>query len=338
MKITNHNYNNFDFIRFMASVLVIESHSTQLTGIGISYVKLLTKSVSLGNLCVDVFFMVSGYLILASYLRISNTRNYLIARALRIYPGLIIAVLITSLVIVPFIIPTTLEDYYKDHSTWLYLLNAIMPLSEMISNINGFNTGTHNIYSPVVNGALWTIGWEIKCYFLIIILSLVQLLRHRLVILISTIALLLLYNFYYNIDAFRFYSLFMTGMCFYLFRDKIAFNNKLLTILSVSSLIISCYFGVIFDVIFAISGGYLLFSFAFNPKVKLNNFGKYGDFSYGIYLYGFFIQQILIILNNGKMDNVLNFILALPIAILCGILSYYLIEKPCIRLKTRFIH
>lgn len=337
MKKVQHNHNNFDFIRFLAAVLVIESHATQLTGIGVSYTKLFTHSVSLGNLCVDVFFMVSGYLILSSYLRLSNLKQYLISRILRIYPALIVAVLITALIIVPFFTSTSLTNYYSDPTTWRYLLNAIMPFHEMIDGINGFNTGTNNIYASMVNGALWTIGWEVKCYLLIIILAMSKLLRYKFIILAISMSLIIKYNFDGDVDACRFYGFFMLGMGFYLFREQIIFNHKLTLAISIISLITASYFNTCFLIVWAISGGYLLFSFAFNNNIKLNNFGKFGDFSYGIYLYGFVIQQILIVLNHGKMDNVVNFIIAFPIAILCGVLSYKFIEKPCMNLKRKLI-
>lgn len=84
-------------------------------------------------------------------------------------------------------------------------------------------------------------------------------------------------------------------------------------------------------------GAYLLFSFAFSKTIRLYNFGKYGDFSYGIYLYGFLIQQLVIRAFHGQMSNTLNYMILLPIAILCGVLSYKLVEKPCMDLKKKFL-
>lgn len=75
--------------------------------------------------------------------------------------------------------------------------------------------------------------------------------------------------------------------------------------------------------------------FVFSDKVKLYGFGKHGDFSYGIYLYGFLVQQLVILAFHGQMSNTLNYVITLPIAIVCGVLSYKLIEYPCMQLKNK---
>lgn len=76
-----------------------------------------------------------------------------------------------------------------------------------------------------------------------------------------------------------------------------------------------------------------MFYFAFSKNINLNNFGKFGDFSYGIYIYGFLIQQLVIMAFGGKISNTLNYIISLPITICIGFISYHLIEKRFMNLK-----
>lgn len=79
----------------------------------------------------------------------------------------------------------------------------------------------------------------------------------------------------------------------------------------------------------------ILFTLAFAPWLPLHKFGRYGDFSYGTYLYAFPIQQLLVEYLQPKLNGLLLFLLAAPWAILCGVLSWHLIEKWFMRLKTR---
>ena len=65
---TNHRDNNFDFLRFIAALLVIITHSVTLTGAGIHPLKSFSNGqIRVGDLAVDVFFTMSGFLITASY-------------------------------------------------------------------------------------------------------------------------------------------------------------------------------------------------------------------------------------------------------------------------------
>lgn len=86
-----------------------------------------------------------------------------------------------------------------------------------------------------------------------------------------------------------------------------------------------------------LSLSYLLFWFAFNQNINFSRFAKFGDPSYGIYIYGFLIQQVVIMCFNGQMSSQLNTIIALPIACLFGYASYHLIEKHFLKLKTYII-
>ncbi|MCF6766090.1 hypothetical protein L3V82_09915 [Thiotrichales bacterium 19S3-7] len=134
---------------------------------------------------------------------------------------------------------------------------------------------------------------------------------------------------------FRFSSMFLAGMIFYYYKDVIIYHFSYF-IISILLIIISAYSGVGLKLLFPILGAYCIFYLAFAPSLKfLNSFGKYGDFSYGIYIYGAFIQQIVIWLFDGNMNFMLNILICMPLAIVCGFLSWHLIEKRFLSLKNK---
>jgi peptidoglycan/LPS O-acetylase OafA/YrhL len=69
----------------------------------------------------------------------------------------------------------------------------------------------------------------------------------------------------------------------------------------------------------------------------INNFGKYGDFSYGMYLWAFPVSQILICFWQDKF-NVFTYIVSVFfITLFIAVLSFKFIEKPALKLKNKKI-
>ena len=73
---------------------------------------------------------------------------------------------------------------------------------------------------------------------------------------------------------------------------------------------------------------------ALNPCLRLNNFAKHGDFSYGAYLFAFPVQQLMVQRSGGGMEPMDNFIISLPIILFCAIISWHVIEKRALSLKN----
>lgn len=336
-KITiNHRVNNFDFLRFVAASLVIISHSSALTGRGTEPFSWLTKGQStLGSLAVDVFFIISGYLICASYVKTHNIFKYFYARILRIFPALIVVLFIATYLVGAWATSLPLKDYLK--SVYLHPVQSSLP--DVVFSSGRFGTA--------VNGSLWTLKYEFIFYIMVAILGFLKLLRRE-IILGLFISALLVHQFQSNIfpntykatflpsinqeQFIRLITQFLSGMIFYLYKDNITYSYKYFMI-CFFAFIFSCYYGVGYKLLFPFLGAYLIFYLAYCPKIQLQNFSKYGDFSYGIYIYGFMIQQVIIKMFSGNMSNTLNWIISLPIAILCGVMSWHLVEKRFLALK-----
>lgn len=350
-----HNNNNFDFLRFIAAVAVIVYHSCAVTGNGPLYFYILTKGqLALGDLSVYVFFMISGYLIVGSYLRLNNVFKYLLLRSLRIFPALIVVILLTVFLIGPIITKVPLNTYFHTPLTYTYLKNIF--LYPMQYALTGFDTKASSSQDLAINGSLWTLSYEFTCYLTIALFGVFRLLNKYTIILLFVLSLFLklafipvfhpgehiwLHVWLWKITEFahlslesisKFFCYFYAGSLFYIYKDKIVYSYKY-ALIAAFIIFVCCVAGHELDLILPLFGTYLVFYIAFNEKIKLHNFGKYGDFSYGIYIYGFLIQQLVVLAFHGKMDNTINYLISIPIAIICGILSYHLIEKPCINLK-----
>ena len=189
-KITlKHNENNLDFLRFIAASLVIISHSSALAGSGVEPFYWLTKQQgTLGELCVGVFFIISGYLICASYIKTQNVFKYFYARALRIFPGLVIVLLVAVFIVGPCFTNLKLKDYFNNPATFTYL--RTVDLYQIQFSLPGvmFSSGKSG---TSVNGSLWTLSYEFTCYIMVAILGLARVLKKELVLGLFIGALLL---------------------------------------------------------------------------------------------------------------------------------------------------
>ncbi|WP_261806926.1 acyltransferase family protein [Lapidilactobacillus luobeiensis] len=327
--------NNFDIIRFFAAVLVIWFHSFPLTGRGNQYefISSITKmETTAGEVGVMIFFIISGFLITMSFDHSKSLGRFLKARVLRIMPAYIVVILLSIFVLGPLLTTLPLKEYFTHPLTKQYFLN--LSLKSMHYNLPG--VFANNIYPNAINGSIWTLWFEFVSYLMVAFLGVTKLLRKETSIGIYLLCLFLLLikfpGFYYYIYFGLFFS---AGMIFYQWRDKIILNGKL-ALLAILILIAGVQFNQFIPAA-SIGGSYLIFYLALGPVHKFSNFTKYGDLSYGMYIYSFVIQQLLMSLFNNHLNQLENFLLALPISMIFAFLSWHLIEKRCIQLKNKVI-
>jgi peptidoglycan/LPS O-acetylase OafA/YrhL len=326
----SHKRNNLDFIRFIAASLVLFSHAYPLTtgNNGSEPFAILSKGVmTYGELAVSIFFVISGFLITQSYDRSKNPIKYFKARSLRIFPGLIMVVLLSIFLLGPILTELSLKDYFTNRETYDYVKTITMYWLQF--DLPGvFPT---NIWPGAVNGSLWTLWYEFFFYIVVAILGMTRLLDKRIVLLgfILSTALYFLGRGAFYTDLFRYFS---AGMVLYLFRKEIKLNGWA-ALLSLIILLITLKLGYI-EYSFPIVGSYLIFYLAFASNLKLHNFGKYGDFSYGIYIYAFPVQQIVTQIFNNQLTPFENFLYSFPVTLMFAILSWNLVEKQALKFKN----
>lgn len=333
----NSRNNNFDFLRFLAAYIVMYSHSFQLTGLFnkeplINFTK---GYLYFGGLSVTIFFIISGFLITSSYHRSKSLKQYLMARVLRIYPALIGVVFITVFLFGPFLTAGSFWHYFSDRDTYFYLINSLS--FKMFYTLPGmFSKNPLN----VINGPFWSLPYELSCYCLVALVGLVISKKYNYAFGILCIAIL----FYscIGIDAWKniieFSVFFACGAALYLLRSKIVLNH-FVAFLCFAFLICILHTGInkhLKDLSLIITLPYILIDIVF-IKCSLNKFSKYGDFSYGIYIWGWLVQQIVFQLLPISRNPFPNFIISSMLTLIIAMLSWHLLEKKFLRFKSKFI-
>lgn len=147
--------NLFDLMRLVAALMVIVGHTWPLTGTaGVP----TFAGIRLHHLGVYIFFVISGYLLATSWERSPEAAPFLMRRCLRIFPALTVTVLLTVLVIGPLNTSHPLPEYWTSGQTWQYLWNITLIAQYPLPGV------FENNPEPVVNGSLWSLGVEFCCY------------------------------------------------------------------------------------------------------------------------------------------------------------------------------
>ena len=162
--------NAFGFLRLFFASLVIVSHTPELVD-GDRHrepLEMATGIMSLGDLAVDGFFIISGYLIVGSYLKRPEIIDYFLRRVARIFPAFIVASLLCVLIVAP-IAGASLTDLRA--SAGFSLVRPLLLQEPWVANTFADNANTQ------LNGPMWTIAYEFRCYLLVIVLGLCGALR-----------------------------------------------------------------------------------------------------------------------------------------------------------------
>ncbi|QTN99310.1 acyltransferase [Brucella sp. 458] len=326
--------NNFLLIRLLAASLVIYGHAFAFSATDGTkeFFSHFLGYMYAGDVGVNIFFVVSGFLVTASFCHRQNLQEFAIARLVRIYPALIVFLGVVSLVFGPLFTNLSPVDYFSDKSFRSFIFYGLT-LRKYFGELPVEFSGSG--YPNIVAGVLWTIVIEVRLYILIGILGVVGILRNRLLATVAlfTLALvpvvyglnrLLIYS---NPDNARLTILFCVGALLYVNRNSVPLHPIFL-----AALIIATSFsdGPIYFYLFTTSLIYGLFCLAFAPKIKLPIWLH--DYSYGIYLYGWIVQQ-LVHYYLPEMRAYAVFVISLPLATVCAALSWFLVEKPCLALK-----
>jgi peptidoglycan/LPS O-acetylase OafA/YrhL len=330
--------NNFTLIRIVLAWSVLYGHSyavQKTTGFQDPLNFVFQGSVWIGALAVNGFFAISGYLVAASFVK-RGIVDYTISRILRIFPALTVCVFASVFILGPLFTKLSLAEYFSSEQTYRYLTNALAYFKTQWYLPGMFSDNS----LTAVNGSLWTLAVEVRCYIILGVLGVFGLLKDRTIANFAISALLLFGVFFFvdipmlgiNEKWARPASYFLIGVFFFINRDKVILDFRLALFALI--LAYSSFGKEWFTWVFPVAYVYLIFYTAYATKF-INTDGKLGDISYGVYIYAWPAQQIVVSL-FPNFTPYLNTVLASLIVIPTAYLSWHYLEKPMLMLKPRF--
>lgn len=335
--------NNFNLVRFIASMMVLFSHSYVIvTGSKHSEPLRDSLNMTLGSIAVDIFFISSGFLIYNSFQRRKSLLSFAWARIVRIYPALFFCVLFTVFVLG--MIATNLKpaDYLSNNQVYLYSIKNILLIAGVEYQLPKvfLETPLNNI----VNGSLWTLPYELFMYLLLALFLLsLQLICNVYkninisLYLLSAVIVLASVNIYIHLTPNLSSSLIKLTFFFFCGAAYCAYSNRVKLslayfIFSIFIIIITSFYKNIFVFTYFIFLPYIIFYLAYVPSGFIRNFNKLGDYSYGLYLYAFPIQQF-IVFSVPNITIPLMVIYSFICTLIIAIFSWYFIESRALKMK-----
>ena len=329
--------NNTPLLRLLAATLVIAFHSCALTNRwGDDPLYRMTNDTNMGALGVNVFFVLSGFLITQSWLRRPRLPVYFAARVLRIYPALIAAVAF-SIFLGGLSSALPWDRFLADPMTRAFALNAFgwriaFPLPGAFPS-NPFPGG--------VNGSLWTLPVELRLYVGVAILGFCGILARRNVYALALPALIVLFAakpewlpLPTEIKAvFELTLLFALGSFAYVWRERIP-----LSLAAVAAALVLYLWnpgGWVRGLGVTLITTYTVLVLAYHPRIQAPRFNRSGDYSYGLYVYAFPIQQT-IMFHAPRLTTVELLIPAFLATLAVAAVSWHFLEQPVLGLKSRF--
>lgn len=323
--------NNFHLLRLLAALAVIYGHAYPIVGAsgGDIYLQLVGNKF-IGGVAVDVFFVISGLLI-ASSLERGSLFRYAWARVLRIFPALVVCTALCAFVLGPML--TTSGNYFGDVQAWRYFVN------------NASNWRTEYFLPGVfashpdkaVNGSLWSLPVEFRLYGLFLLFGALGLMRQSryAAVAISLVLcglaafprypLLQQYQNWLEVSAF-----FLAGGFAWVYRDSLRLS--IWGVVAVLSACVATHGASGFSTAYSMALAYCVLYLAYVPRLPQIR-GR--DISYGVYLYGWPSQQLLVHWLPG-MHPLGNAALGMLLACALGLASWEWVERPALKFKDRF--
>jgi peptidoglycan/LPS O-acetylase OafA/YrhL len=339
LEITGGRPSGFDYLRIALACSVIVTHSVGITYGNDFAVKFFSIPGvhALSMIILPMFFSLSGFLVAGSAARARSLIGFLGLRAIRIYPALMVEVTLSAFILGPFFTNLPLGQYFTDPVFFRYLVNVTGHISFYLPGVFHLNP------SPdLVNYQLWTVPFELYCYASISVLMLIGATKRPTLFLILSCALTavafarhlhshwqdpFIPDFAGHISGSLLVCSFLFGVSAFLFADKLPWSKSwgiLSAILTI--VLLSIPLG---EYLAVITAAYLtVYLGLMNPEKR--GILRGADYSYGVYLYGWPVQQALVAAFPWSRIWWVNMILALILSGAFAALSWHFIEKPAL--------
>lgn len=340
--------NNYNVLRMTGAAAVMYGHMFAL--MGTQAPALYANEVH--ALGFKMLMVLSGYMVTKSYLNDSNTVHYFGKRFFRIMPGLLFYTLVAIFILGPFCSTLPADEYFKHPYTWEYLYNILlMPRFQLPAVFEA------NPYAYAVNGSLWGLPIEVSCYILVyfILKSICRLKKRNAVFTVFTIMVYVLHlariQFLPQVSLVLFgtdwvralglYPYFFAGAWAALVGKKSWYNIQAAFML----LVISAFFHsdsyMVNELLAMVVLPYGILSLGECQDPIFASFFQKVDITYGLYLWGFAVQQVsvqVLVVRMGLKISVNGmFVLAFAMSALAALLQWFLVEKPSARLMKKLL-
>lgn len=335
----DHAHNNFGLLRLALALAVVVSHAFSVTT-GVVDDEPLARSTgfTLGEHGVNGFFAISGFLVTMSFVN-RGWRDYVLARLLRIAPGLIAATLVVSLLLGGMLTRFDFGAYLGQPGLWRFISGTLMNFKSAAALPGVFERNP----LPFPMGTVWTLKYETLCYIGVLVAGLAGLLLRR-ELALGALILLTLAVIGREIvapdgpkgveTALRLPLIFLAGGVAYLWRERVPLSlfglaaAVLLTALLAPT--------PLFKAALYLTTAWGVLVLAMAPALTRWRSEPPADLSYGVYLYGWPVQQALVAFWPGAAALILLWP-ALALTLIVAALSWYGVEKPALGLKRRLL-
>ena len=328
--------NNFTLLRVLFAWLVLYGHSYAIQN-GAGFVDPLNSifkgSIWIGELAVNGFFAVSGFLVTASIIK-RGFFDYAVSRIIRIYPALILCVFFSVFVLGVIATSQSTITYLTSEDSYRYLTNslAFLPMQWTLPGVFEQNT------RDAVNGSLWSLPVELRCYMLLGIAGVMGVFSHRVTANFVALVVLGFGLFFFSdlpligglFDAEHPALYFLLGVLFFVNREYVMLNAKVAVVCLLIGLSAfgKDWYGFIFPLCFVYLCFYAVYA---TPYVPVDD--KLGDVSFGIYIYAWPVQQYVAqIYPEGNVYT--NILLSTLVVLVLAKISWHYIESPILNNKT----
>ncbi len=286
-----------------------------------------------------VFFVISGYLVTASWYHDPHAIRFAIRRVLRVWPALTAVVVLTAYALGGWVTELPLKEYFLHRATLDYLMTLRMKIHYALPGVF-----VNNPYPHGVNGSLWTIPLEVRCYAVLALAGLFGLMRSRIVWALLIGAYMAWFfakgsadftgRLHYGRELSAF---FLAGSLLYI-SHNLWTRRPVLWLLALSAgAAIAWQASLRYTAVLALLP-FLVIWIGTQSTPIIRRFGRWGDPSYGIYLIAFPVQQTVIHFLWPTLGFEASMALAAVITVSLAYISWHTIEKTALRYKPRRRH
>lgn len=331
----------FDYLRLGLAISVICWH-TIVTSYGWETQLAVWRSPwrAVFGFILPAFFALSGFLVAGSLERSRTLVAFGGLRVIRLVPALAVEVLLSAILLGPLVTTLPLSEYLKGPELHKYFLNIVGDIHYTLPGVFASNPFPHR-----VNGQLWTIPAELRCYVTLAALSLFGLAKRAWfvmgVAILGPVVFLVarvvrhsgeLPSLDAGVGGIVLVASFLAGVAFYGFRHRLPHDGRIAAAATIATMGLLLLPGG--GALVAAPAAYVTVyvgSLAFRPMPLT----KYGDYSYGLYLFGYPLQQTFASFGSWAHHWWLNLLVCLPAAAVMAVFSWHVVEKPALKARGR---